>query len=162
ELLRVEILPRIEHGFGHHVFETGLANEMHDLAALLDRERHRDGAHDVLPRLQGGHRHPAVVAERRIDMDEVNVGIGQDLAEALVAAVNAERIADLVERNTRPATDRVHVCPRMPLIDGNELRPEAETDDRDIDPVFLHGSHLDRISNGYRDNRLRRRLLLWR
>ena len=36
----------------------------------------------------------------------------------------------------------------MPLVDGNELRPEAETDDRDIDPVFLHGSHLGRISNG--------------
>jgi len=91
-------------------------------------------------RLQGRNRHPAVVGERRIDMDEVDVGIGQHVAEALVSAFNAERIADLVERNTRPAADRVHVCHRMPLVDGNELRPETETDDRDIDPAFLHGS----------------------
>ena len=85
-----------------------------------------------------GDRHPTVVGEGRVDVDEVDLAISEHVLEALVAPFDGKCVPDRIEGGFRPATDRVHVGQGMSLIDRDELRPESKTDNGDVDFVFAH------------------------
>ena len=71
-------------------------------------------------------------------MDEVDFAIGEYIFETLVAPFHGKCVPDRIEGGFGPPTDRVHVGKRMALIDGDELRAEAETDDGDVDLALAH------------------------
>src|SRR3984957_19525268 len=48
EFASEQVLAGVEHRLRHHVLEAGLSDEFHDLLALVERQRHRDRAHNVL------------------------------------------------------------------------------------------------------------------
>ena len=85
---------------------------------------------------------PAVVRKRRIDTDEVDRWIGENVLKAIVARLDAKGVANRVERRARSAANCVHVRRRMPLVDRYELYAEAKPDNGDVDgacdqPSFL-------------------------
>jgi hypothetical protein len=52
----------------------------------------------VLAGLERRDRHRGVVRDRRVDVHEVDVGVAQQVLVARVALLDAERVADRVER----------------------------------------------------------------
>lgn len=109
ELARVEILPRVENRFGHHIFEPGPLNELDNLTAFVDGEGHWHGADDVFPSIERSDRHPTVVGEGRVDVDEIDFTIGEHVFETLIAPFDSKCVADCIEGGFGPPTDRVHV-----------------------------------------------------
>ena len=91
-----------------------------------------------LPALRACDRHPGVIGNRRVDVDEIDLGIGQHVVVFGVARGDAEGVADLVQLRLVPLADGVHVGMRMGLVDRNELGPEPQTDDRHVD-LLGHG-----------------------
>ena len=87
-LLDEQELAAVDDRLGHHVFQPGLLDEFADLLALFDRRRHRHGAHDVLAGLERLQRHPGVVGNRRVDVDEVDLRVGQHVLELGVPLVD--------------------------------------------------------------------------
>ncbi len=137
KLLDIQVFAAVDDGFGHHVLETGLAHERDDFLGLLDRRRHRHGADDVLARLEGGDRHGGMVGDRAVDVDDIDLRIGQDFTEIGVAVLDPELVADLIEMRLCALGDRRDLSIRMRLIDGNELRTETKPDDADA--YLFHG-----------------------
>ena len=129
ELLHVEELAAEYDRLHHHVAEAGGVAELDDAFAVLDTGRHGHGAGDVFARFERGDRHRRVVGNRRVDMDEVDVGIFQQLGVVGVAAADPECVADPVEAAAVALADREHVGVRVPLINRDELGAEPEADD---------------------------------
>ncbi len=77
-----------------------------------------------LPAFEGFQRHPGVVGDRAVDVDEIDVLVGEHFLVIGVAFVDAELVADLVQLGFVPPADGDHVRIRMALIDRNKLRPE--------------------------------------
>ena len=113
EFLDEQIFAGIDDRFGHHVFEACLADQANDLLGLLDRRRHRHGAHDVLAGLQRRDRLRGVIGNRAVDVDEIHVRIGQYLAEIGVAGADPEPVANLIQF----ASGSADKSPRPPLSD---------------------------------------------
>ena len=90
ELLDVEILARIDDRLGHHVFQAGLLHEIHDLLALREVRGHRHRAGDVLAGFQRGDGLPAVIGDRRIDVDHIDLRVLQQVLEFLIALLDSE------------------------------------------------------------------------
>ena len=132
EFLHEQEFAGIDHGFHHHVFQSGGLREVDDLLALLHAGRHRHGAGDVLARLQRLDRLPAVIGDRRVDVDGVDLRIGEQVVVGGVAFFDAELVADFVELRLGPLADGGHVRLRVALVDGDELGSEAEPDDCDV------------------------------
>jgi hypothetical protein len=78
--------------------ETGTFAELDDAAAVVDARRHRHRAGDVLARLQRRIVMRRVVGDRRVDVHEVDVGVAQQRRRSRVALLDAERVADRIER----------------------------------------------------------------
>ena len=72
QLLDEKKLTAVDNSFGHHIFQTSLIDKIYNLLALLNRGRHGNGAHNVLPRFESFDGHPCVIGNRRIDMNEVD------------------------------------------------------------------------------------------
>jgi len=72
-----------------------------------------------------------VVRNGRVDVDGVNVRIGEDVGVVGVALFDAELVADFVEQFGIALADRAHLRIGMALVDGDEFGAEAETDDGD-------------------------------
>ena len=100
--------------------------------ALVDARGHRHRAANVLAGLQRRDALPAVVGNRRVDVHHVHIRILDQLLEIRVALFNPEGVSHGVQLVLRPLANRVHIRLRMPLVDGNELRPKAESDDGDV------------------------------
>jgi hypothetical protein len=62
-------------------------------------------------------------------VDGVDVLVLQDVGIRLIPSFDAIGVADLVELVLRPLADAHELGVRMPLVDGDELGPEAEADD---------------------------------
>ena len=76
-LLDEQELAAIDDRLGHHVVQAGVVDELADLVAFLDRRGHRHGTHHVLAGLEGLDRHPGVIGNRRVDVDEIDLRVGQ-------------------------------------------------------------------------------------
>jgi hypothetical protein len=100
-----------------------------------------------LPALRGDG-HPSMVGDGRIDVHEVDVRVGQHVVIAGVARVDAEGVADGVALGVRALADGVHVRLWMLLVDGDEFRAEAESDNGDTHLLVVpaHG-HPPRVGN---------------
>src|ERR1700727_927534 len=81
-----------------------------------------------------------MVRKRRIYMDKVDRGIGENVLKALVARLDPKGVANRVERGARSAANGVHVRRRMPLVDRYELYTEAKPDNGDGRAVNLASS----------------------
>ena len=111
--------------------KSGFAAEIDDGLAILDGGRHRHGAGDMLASAKGRKGVLGVVRDRSVDVDGVNVRIGEDVCVVLIALLDAELVADLLERFGIALADRGHLGIGMALVDGNEFGTEAEADDGD-------------------------------
>ncbi len=70
-----------------------------------------------------------MVGNGAVDVDEIDIRIGQYLPEIRVPRGNAEPISDLVQLAFRALADRRDLDVRMRLIDRNELCPEAKSNE---------------------------------
>ena len=113
-----------------------------DRPALVDRGGHRHGAGHVLAGLEPGQALAGVVGDGRVDVDGVDLGIGQHVVELRVALGDAERVAQLVELLLAALADGVHLGLRMVLIDGNELGPKTQTHDRHANLLLSRHDHV--------------------
>ena len=124
-----QIFAAVDHGLHHHVDLAALALQLDDLAAFIDRRRRRDRAGDVLAGLQRGDRLRRMIGNRRVDVDGIDVRIGEERVVVGVARLDAEPIAARVELLPIAAADRIHFGIRMALINRDEFRAKAQTDD---------------------------------
>lgn len=138
EILEEEEFAGVDDGFGHHVFEAGFGDEFADLIAFLDGGGHGDGTHDVLAGLQGLHGHPGVVGDGTVDVDEVDVGVAEDVFVGGIAFGDAELVSRLVEFGFVATAESGDIGERVGLVDGDELRTEAESHHRHIDRFVRH------------------------
>ncbi len=131
-LLDEQELAAVDHGFGHHVLQAGLRHFLNNLAALVDRGGHRHRAHHVLAGVECLQRHPSVVGDRAVDVDKVDIGVGQHVFVTGVAFGDAESLADLVQFRFVAAAQGNDIRLRVCLVDGEELGAEPEANHRDI------------------------------
>ena len=89
----------------------------------------------MLAGLQGLDGHPAVVGDGRVDVDEVDVFVRQDLLVLGVALGDAELVADGVEFLLVATADRLDAAEGMALVDGDEFGAKAQAHHRH--PEFL-------------------------
>ncbi len=99
---------------------------------LLHRGGHRHGAGDVLPRVEAGLRHPGVRSDGGVDVDGIELRIGEQRLVAVETPLHAELIAHLLQALLVALADRVHLGVRMPLVDGDELDAESEADQKEL------------------------------
>ena len=71
-------------------------------------------------------------------MHEVDTAIGQHVFVLAVAFLDAGRVADFVQLGLVASTDGVHIGFGMLLIDRDELRPESQADDRNVESLVGH------------------------
>ncbi len=130
EFFDEQILAAVDDGLHHHVDLADLTLELDDLAALVDRGAHGDGAGHVFAGLERGDRLRCVIGDRRVDVNGVYVGVLEQLVVAGVALGDFVAIADLVHFGLVAAADGVHLGVGMGLVNGDKLGSEAQPDDR--------------------------------
>lgn len=140
EFADVEILAAPDDGLHHHVFLPALLAGLHDLPGLLEGGAGGHGAGDVLAGAEGGDRLRGVEMDGRVDVDRIDLGVPDQVLEALVALFHPERLPDGIQLLLRALADGVHVRQGMPLVDGDEFGTEAESDDRDVQFAAHDGS----------------------
>ena len=150
ELLDEKVFPAVHDRFGHHVLQSGFADQPDDLPGLVKVRRHRHRAHDVLARLQRCDCLGSMIGNRAVDVDEINVRIGQNLAKIGVASGDAEPIADFVQPALRSLADRRDLGFRVRPIDRNELRTKTKPDESCA--RFFHDASLIRLWREYWGN----------
>ena len=91
-----------------------------------------------LPALSAAMAHPGVVGDGRVDVHEIDVAVREQRREIRVALRDAEVFADGVELFPVALADGVAIGVRVLLVDRDELGPEAEPDDGDVD-LLGHG-----------------------
>ena len=72
-------------------------------------------------------------------MHRVDVRVLQHLLEVRVADIHAKGIADVFQLLRITLADGIADRLRMTLPDRDELRPESEADDGDVELLFRHG-----------------------
>src|SRR5579872_2420672 len=72
-----------------------------------------------------------MIGNRAVDVDEIDVRIGQDGAEIGISPGDAEPFAHLIQPALRPLAYGGNFRFRMRLIDRNELRTESEANEAD-------------------------------
>ena len=73
-----------------------------------------------------------VVGDGGIDVDGIDLGIGEEIGVVRVALFDAVFIANLVEMGFVALADGDQFGVWVALVDGDEFGAEAETDDCDI------------------------------
>src|SRR6185503_17857349 len=89
-----------------------------------------------------------MIGDRRVDMDRVELGVGEHLFIARVASGDAELVAAGIELRSAAPTDRMHQRVRMALIDRDELRSETKPYDTHSDLLRCH-VHSSRRANRF-------------
>ena len=97
ELLHKEEFTGVDDSFHHHIFQTGRCTEIDDGFAVLDRGGHGDGASDVFASLQSRDCLLGVVRDGGVDMNCINLGIGEEFLVACVALFDAIFVSNLIE-----------------------------------------------------------------
>ena len=128
-----EVFAAVNDGFRHHVLQAGLLDHFHDLTTLVNRRCHRHRTHDVFASIKCLQGHPRVVVDRAVDVNEVDVFVGQHFVVGRVTLVDPKLIATLLQFRRIASADRRNVGIRMSLVDRNELGPKAEPDHRHIE-----------------------------
>jgi hypothetical protein len=72
-------------------------------------------------------------------VNRVDLRIFDQLIEIRIPPLDPEGVANGIELLFCPLTDGKHLRVRMPLINRNELRAKAKTDDGDVDFLSSHG-----------------------
>ena len=139
QFLDEEVLAAVDDGFHHHEDLAARPLGLDEPLAVFDAGGHRHGAGDVLAGLEGGEALGGVVGDRRVDVNGVDVGVGEELVVVGVADFDAETVAALLQPLFGAATDGGHLRVGVVLVDRDELGAEAEADDGDAD--LLVGGH---------------------
>ena len=79
QLLDEQVLAAVDDGLHHHVDLAALSLRLDDLTALVDRGGHRHRAGHVLAGSERGDRLRGVIGDRRVDVDGVDVRVGEQL-----------------------------------------------------------------------------------
>ena len=131
EFLHEEEFTRVDHGFHHHVFEPGGGTEFDDRFAVLDGSGHGHGAGHVFSGFERGDGVFGVIRDCGVEVDGIDVGIGEDLLESGVALFDAVFIADFVEGGFGALADGGQFSSRVALVNGDEFGSKTEADDCD-------------------------------
>ena len=119
----------------------------HDLAAVGDVRGHRHGAGHVFAGLERRKAHPGVVRNRGVDVNDIDVAVLEQCSKIRVTLLDAKVFSDGVELFLVALADRVAVGVWVLLPQRDELGPEAEPDDGDVD-LLGHGRVLLKMSAG--------------
>ena len=87
-----------------------------------------------------------MVGDCGIDVDGIDLGIGEEIGVVRVALFNAVFVADLVELGFGALADGGQFSVRVALVDRDEFGAEAEADDCDIWFGCGHDLEGDRFS----------------
>src|SRR5699024_7837606 len=98
--------------------------------ALLQRRRHGYGAGHVFSCLQAGNGLLAMKGDRGVDVDRIDVLSTQNIVIGLVTPLHAELVTDPIEVGSAALTECDQFYVRVVLVDGNELRTESQTNQR--------------------------------
>ena len=131
EFLHEEEFPGVNHGFHHHVFETGGLGEFDNCLTIFDRGRHGDGAGYVFSGLQGCDGLFSMIGDGRIDVNGIDVRIGEEVVVALVALLDPEFVAHFIEGGLGALANCHQFSSGVALIDGDEFGAKTEADDCD-------------------------------
>jgi len=74
----------------------------------------------------------------RVDMHRIDLGVLNQLLEALVAHADAVLIAEFLQLFPGALAKGIHNGIGMALVNGNKLLAEAQADDRDIQFAACH------------------------
>jgi hypothetical protein len=85
-----------------------------------------------------------MVVDRAVDVNKVNIFVGQYFIVGCVSFVDPELVAALLQFRRIATADRCNVRIRMSLIDRNELGPEAKSNHRHIE-LFRHRLLLKKV-----------------
>jgi hypothetical protein len=89
----------------------------------------------MLSGFQGRDHLIGVQLQRSVDVDDVDVGIGQHFVVIGVSDLDAVLVTDLVQFGFGTLADRVHFSVRVLLIDGDEFGAEFQADDADFEDL---------------------------
>jgi hypothetical protein len=84
----------------------------------------------MLTGAKGLKAHPSVVGDGRVDVDEVDGGVFEDLFVGGESVRDPELVGDFVKFLFVPAANGDDFGVRVTLVDGDKLCPEAQTDHR--------------------------------
>ena len=90
-----------------HVSDLGLGDSLQHLAALFNIHRQRFFAENVFARLGRSNRDLGMGIIRRIDIDDIDLGIGNNIAPVRGSMIPSVLLAGLLDSGSVPATDRV-------------------------------------------------------
>ena len=150
ELLDEQKFAAVNDRLGHHVLEAGFVDGFAKLLALGDRRCHRHGAHDVLAGAQGFDGLRCVIGNRRVDVNGINLRIGQQFFVIRVAFRDTELVGHGVHFRLIAPTHRDEVGVGMRLVDGNKLCAKTEADEGYIKGLFAHSAYVRSHTTGCR------------
>ena len=142
KLLDEQKFAAVNHRLGHHVLEAGFVDGLAKLLALGDRCCHWHGAHDVLAGAQGPDGLRRVIGDRRVNVNRINLRIGQQFFVIRVALGDGELVGHGVHLRLVAPTHGDEVGVGMRLVDGNKLCAETEADEGYIKGLFAHSAYV--------------------
>ena len=142
KLLDKQKFAAVNHRLSHHVLEAGFVDGLAKFLALGDRCCHWHGAHHMLAGAQGLDGLRRVIGDRRVNMNRINLGIGQQLFVIRVALGDGELVGHGVHLRLVAPTHRDEVGVGMRLVDGNKLCAETEADEGYIKGLFAHSAYV--------------------
>ena len=75
---------------------------------------------------------PTMQRDRRVDMYEINVVIGEYRVETLISILDTECITDGIETWPRSLSDRIDLGVWVAPVDRDEFGSKSEPDDSDV------------------------------
>src|SRR6185503_3239704 len=79
-----------------------------------------------------------MIGDGRIDVDDVDIRVLEQLFEIRVAPLHPEGLADGVQLFRRALANRIHVGIGMALVNGDEFGSESESDDGNVQFPVTH------------------------
>jgi hypothetical protein len=89
----------------------------------------------VLSGFQGCDHLIGVQLQGSVDVDDVDVGVGQHFVVVGVSDLDAVLVTDLVQFGFGSLADCVHFSVRVLLVNGDEFGAEFQADDADLEDL---------------------------
>ncbi len=137
-LLHEQKFPAVDHGFHHHVGQTGFFYRFYDLPAFFCSCGHRHGTGNVLSRTQCSQRLCCVELNGSIDVHGIHFRIVQQFIKICISFFYVKSFRYFFQTFPVPLADRIHIGVRMTLIDRNKFCTKPQSYNCYIDLLLAH------------------------